>query len=554
MLYYKYNFRNLNSEFHKEDHMNSKKLITVILSSLVLISAVMPYAFSAVSESADDGMMREDMTSAELVKDMGLGWNLGDTLDVCNADRNGDGKIDENSDNVDETLWGNPKATQELFNQLKADGIKSVRIPITWRDHMGEAPDYKVDEEWMDRVQEVVDYARNAGMYVIINIHHDGGGDPNFGAWVITTASSDYDAFIQKYRALWSQIAERFKNYSDYLVFESMNEVGFDNLNMSDAFNLLNKINQDFVNIIRSSGGNNDKRHLLIAGYYTDIARTCSSEYKMPEDPENRCILSVHYYTPWQFCINGNPPTWGSEAEVRELNRLFDMLNDKFISNGVPVILGEYGVNSAAENTSRIYWCESVVKKCTDLGIATFFWDNGEEVDRETYQWRTPELLEAIKEGNAHKSDTSEPPITQPTSSDNSKSTVPSLTASAKTSAVSGSSIVDNAKKIAEDNMSQAKIKKLKVKSITKKKITVTWKKVKNAKGYNVQLSKKKNFKKKLFNKFTNKNKISLSKKIKSKKTYYIRVRAYSTYTKANGEVKKVFSSWNKKIRKVKVK
>ncbi len=544
--------------------MKNKKLITVILASIVLISAVFPSALSAVSESADKGVMRENLTSAELVKDMGFGWNLGDTLDVCNADRNGDGRIDEHSDKVDETLWGNPKATQELFNQLKADGVKSVRIPVTWRDHMGEAPDYKVDEEWMDRVQEVVDYARNAGLYAIINIHHDGGGDPNFGAWVITTASSDYDAFIQKYRALWSQIAERFKDYSDYLVFESMNEVGFDNLNRSDAFNLLNKINQDFVNIIRSSGGNNAKRHLLIAGYWTDIAQTCSSEYKMPEDPENRCILSVHYYTPWQFCINGNPTTWGSEAEIRELNRLFDMLNGKFISNGVPVILGEYGVNSAAEEKSRIYWCESVVKKCTSLSIATFFWDNGEEVDRETYQWRTPDLLTAIKEANSNTPTSSEPPKTKPTesnppktnppSSDKPKTTTPSVKIAAKTSAVSGSSAANKAKKTAQDNMSLAKIKKLKVKSKTKKKITVSWKKVKKAKGYNVQVSKKSSFKNKLLNKYTSKNKISFSKKIKSKKTYYIRVRAYCTYKKANGDVGKAYSSWNKKLGKVKVK
>ncbi len=548
--------------------MKSKKLITVILSSFILISAVMPYAFSAVSESADKGVMRENLTSVELVKDMGFGWNLGNTLDVCNADRNGDGKIDENSDNVDETLWGNPKATQELFNQLKADGVKSVRIPITWRDHMGEAPDYKVDEEWMDRVQEVVDYARNAGLYAIINIHHDGGGDPDFGAW-ICHASKDYDTVIQKYKALWSQIADRFKDYSDYLVFESMNEVGFDDLKPANAFDTLNKINQEFVNLVRQSGGNNDKRHLLIAGYWTDIAKTCSTYFKMPEDPANRCILSVHYYTPWQFCINGNPSTWGSEAEIRELNRLFDMLNDKFISNGVPVIIGEYGVNSAAEEKSRVYWCESVVKKCTSLGIAAFFWDNGEEVDRETYQWRTPDLLKAIKEANLNTSPSPEPPKTNPSvtppkesdppktnpkSSDKSKATDPSAKNTAKTTAVSVPSDADKAKKTAEANMSKAKIKRLKVKSKSKNKITVQWKKVKNAKGYNVQVSKKSSFKNKLFNKYTSKNKITFQKKIKSKKTYFIRVRAYCTYKKANGDIKKVFSGWNKKIRKIKVK
>lgn len=548
--------------------MKSKKIITVILSSFILISAVMPYAFSAVSESADKGVMRENLTSAELVKDMGFGWNLGDTLDVCNADRNGDGKIDENSDNVDETLWGNPKATQELFNQLKADGVKSVRIPITWRDHMGEAPDYKVDEEWMDRVQEVVDYARNAGLYAIINIHHDGGGDPNFGAWVITTASSDYDAFIQKYRALWSQIAERFKDYSDYLVFESMNEVGFDNLKRSDAFNLLNKINQDFVNIIRSSGGNNAKRHLLIAGYWTDIAQTCSSEYKMPEDPENRCILSVHYYTPYQFCITGQQATWGSTSEINQMKNLVGRLNTTFVSKGTPVIIGEYAA-SGRDIDSCALFIKTFNQFCHSYGIATFLWDNGGQIDRNTYKWRTPELLEAIKEGNSDTPQSSEPPKTNPPvtppkesdppktnpkSSDKSKATDPSAKNTAKTTAVSVPSDADKAKKTAEANMSKAKIKRLKVNSKSKNKITVQWKKIKNAKGYNVQVSKKSSFKNKLFNKYTSKNKITFQKKIKSKKTYFIRVRAYCTYKKANGDIKKVFSSWNKKVRKVKVK
>ncbi len=548
--------------------MKNKKFITVILASIVLISAIFPSALSAVSESADKGAMRENLTSAELVKDMGFGWNLGDTLDVCNADRNGDGRIDEHSDKVDETLWGNPKATQELFNQLKADGVKSVRIPVTWRDHMGEAPDYKVDEEWMDRVQEVVDYARNAGLYAIINIHHDGGGDPNFGAWVITTASSDYDAFIQKYKALWSQIAERFKDYSDYLVFESMNEVGFDNLNRSDAFNLLNKINQDFVNIIRSSGGNNAKRHLLIAGYWTDIAQTCSSEYKMPEDPENRCILSVHYYTPYQFCITGQQATWGSTSEINQMKNLVGRLNTTFVSKGTPVIIGEYAA-SGRDIDSCALFIKTFNQFCHSYGIATFLWDNGGQIDRNTYQWRTPELLEAIKEGNSDTPQSSEPsekdpPKTPPeepnssetssTSSDKSNAAVSSVKTAAKTSAVSGSSAADKAKKTAEYSMSLAKIKKLKVKSKSKNKITVRWKKVKKAKGYNVQVSKKSNFKKKLFNKFTRKNKITFQNKIKSKKTYYIRVRAYCTYKKANGDVGKAYSSWNKKLRKVKVK
>lgn len=386
--------------------MKIKRILPLILSGALALTSLTA-CVKEESSQGDNGKIR-DMKSIELVHDMGLGWNLGNTLDVCNADRSGNGEIDESAEKVDETLWGNPMTKKALFEALKKDGVKSVRIPVTWRNHLGSAPDYKIDKEWMDRVQEIVDYARDCEMYVIINLHHDGGDDLDFGAW-IKNADKDYDGVMEKYKAIWTQIADRFKDYSDYLVFESMNEVGFDDVSQDEGFELVNKINQEFVNLIRKSGGNNDKRHLLIAGYWTDITRSCSGTV-MPDDPADRCILSVHYYTPWQFCINGNPTTWGSDYEVNELNRLFDMLKDKFIDSGVPVILGEYGVNSAAEDTSRIYWCESVVKKCTNLGIATFFWDNGEEVDRETYEWRTEGLLDALKRASSGEDYTVEAP------------------------------------------------------------------------------------------------------------------------------------------------
>lgn len=264
--------------------MNLKKTLSIVLSGLIAVS-MLSACDKKESDSTDNGKVRE-MTSNELVHDMGLGWNLGNTLDVCNADRSGNGSVDEHADEVDETLWGNPKATKELFEALKDDGVKSVRIPVTWRDHLGEAPEYKINDEWMDRVQEVVDYARECGMYVIINLHHDGGDDVDFGAW-IKKADKDYDGVIEKYKALWTQIAERFKDYSDYLVFESMNEVGYDNIPQEDGIALVNKINQEFVNLIRTTGGNNDKRHLLIAGYWTDITRSCQG-IVMPKDSADR--------------------------------------------------------------------------------------------------------------------------------------------------------------------------------------------------------------------------------------------------------------------------
>lgn len=351
------------------------------------------------------GKMR-NITSQQLVEDMTFGWNLGNTLDVCQADRDGDGKINEHveaGEKVDETLWGNPKATKELFTSLKKNGVNAVRIPVTWRDHMDS--NGNIDREWMDRVQQVVDYAYSQGMYVIINVHHDGGGDPKFGAWIIEESQKDYNTFLKKYKNIWKQIAERFKNYSDYLIFESMNEVGFDTLynkNKADAYNLINKINQDFVDIIRATGGNNAKRHLLIAGYYTDIERTCDSLYKMPDDKAGRCILSVHYYTPWDFCTCDRKHTWGTNSEVRQMETLIGKMKKNFVDKGIPVIIGEYAA-SGNDLSSCIFFIEKLNKLCSDYGIATFIWDSGSQVNRKTYKWRTPQYLEALKRATSGK-------------------------------------------------------------------------------------------------------------------------------------------------------
>lgn len=351
------------------------------------------------------GKMR-NITSQQLVEDMTFGWNLGNTLDVCQADRDGDGKINEHveaGEKVDETLWGNPKVTKELFTSLKKNGVNAVRIPVTWRDHMDS--NGNIDREWMDRVQQVVDYAYSQGMYVIINVHHDGGGDPKFGAWIIEESQNDYNTFLKKYKNVWKQIAERFKNYSDYLIFESMNEVGFDTLynkNKADAYNLIIKINQDFVDIIRATGGNNAKRHLLIAGYYTDIERTCDSLYKMPDDKAERCILSVHYYTPWDFCTCDIKHTWGTNSEVRQMETLIGKMKKNFVDKGIPVIIGEYAA-SGSDLSSCIFFIEKLNKLCSDYGIATFIWDNGRQVNRKTYKWRTPQYLEALKRATSGK-------------------------------------------------------------------------------------------------------------------------------------------------------
>lgn len=358
------------------------------------------------------GKMR-DITSQQLIKEMKIGWNLGNSLDVCEADTDGDGKVNQTpkpGKKVDETLWGNVETTQKLFDSLKKDGINAVRIPVTWRDHIIDKKKNTIDPAWMDRVEEVVRYAYTNGMYVIINLHHDGGGDPDFGAWIRSASEGDKTKteVFERYKALWTQIASRFQNYSDYLIFESMNEVGFDDMEENKAFALLNEFNQTFVDTVRSSGGNNAKRHLLIAGYWTDIEKTCTGiengTFKMPKDTiKDRESLSVHYYTPWQFCTTNQQNTWGSKEEIKQMHDLIDQLDKTCVKKEIPVIVGEYGFGPNDPASCR-YFVENFVKYTYDKGIASFLWDNGEQYDRTKMEWKLNGLIDALKRATSHKS------------------------------------------------------------------------------------------------------------------------------------------------------
>lgn len=381
-----------------------KELISAILMTAVLLTACITE--KNADAGSDDASANSTeavysdisaLTSQEIVSDMKLGWNLGDTLDACQADRDGDGIINEHvaaGTEPDETLWGNPRATKELFEALLDSGVNAVRIPVTWRDHID--AEGNISPEWLDRVQEVVDYAYDLDMYVIINVHHDGGGDPQFGAW-ICNAANDYSGTLARYQTLWRQIAERFKDYDEHLIFESMNEVGFDGIPSDNAYKTLNDLNQAFVDLIRSSDGKNPVRHLLIAGYWTDIVKTCDQRYVMPDDPANRSIVSVHYYTPWDFCTTNIKNTWGTQSEQREMERLIGMMKTNFVDKGIPVIVGEYAA-SGNDFSSCIFFCEKLVKLCHDYGIAAFLWDNGNgQFDRSTNTWRSEQMHSALQ-------------------------------------------------------------------------------------------------------------------------------------------------------------
>lgn len=380
-----------------------------LLTALLLSAAILVTGCSKSEQPAPDSVPAQEttepaaefpdlssLTSQEIVSSMTIGWNLGNTLDSCQADRDGDGVIDEHvadGEEPDETLWGNPPATRELFQALLDSGVNAVRIPVTWRDHIDEQGN--ISQTWLNRVQEVVDYAYDLGMFVIINVHHDGGGDPQFGAW-ICNAATDYEGTLARYKTLWAQIADRFKDYDHRLIFESMNEVGFDSLSTKKAYQTLNDLNQEFVDLIRSTGGSNPTRHLLIAGYWTDIAKTCDSRFVMPQDPAGRCIVSVHYYTPWDFCTTNIKNEWGTAAEQSEMERLITMMKTNFVDKGIPVIVGEYAA-SGNDFNSCVFFCEKLVKLCHDYGIATFLWDNGNgQFDRSTNTWRSEQMHSAL--------------------------------------------------------------------------------------------------------------------------------------------------------------
>jgi len=215
-------------------------------------------------------------------------------------------------------------------------------------------------------------------------------------------ASKDYDGVMKRYTSIWNQIAERFSGYNEKLIFESMNEIGFDDLGTKKGCELISKINAEFVELVRKSGGFNDKRYLLLAGYWTDIDRTCTAEYTLPED--DRIMVSVHYYSPADFAIAdaatswGYRKTWGTDADIKYLKGQFEKLKTWFIDKGIPVIVGEYGViDKDKDEEDRVYWFESVTKTALEYGCCPVVWDNGELIHRFKYEWKDPELGEALK-------------------------------------------------------------------------------------------------------------------------------------------------------------
>jgi len=408
-----------------------------------------------------------------------------------------------------------------------------VRIPVTWRDHIGKAPNYTIKASWMARVQEVVNYALDQDMYVIINLHHDGGGDPQFGAW-IRNAATDYNSVLAEYKAIWLQIAKHFKSYDDHLIFESMNEVGFDSVTPKQkAFDILHNLNQAFVDVVRGTGDNNATRYLYISGYWTDIEETCSTNFKMPTDTVNHLLLSVHYYTPWQFCTTNQRPgstyyTWGNDSDIKLMEEKINNLKTTYVDKGIPVIIGEYGVGHNDKASMNLF-CKTLVKLSAQAGIPACLWDNGGMINRKTFHWKFDGMLEAIQsgyvEGKSAYLGTAVPtfaPVAYPTVTP--EATVTPTPDPTKTPA----------------KITVKKPEVISVKNKTGKQIVVQIKKPSTSvSGYQIRIAKKSSMKDA---KVYTKQGTTLTIKVSQKGVYYLQVRA----EKKNNN-KNYYSSWTVK-------
>lgn len=342
------------------------------------------------------GEMR-DITSTELIAEMGAGWNLGNTLDAEGG----------------ETAWGNPVTTQQMIDEVYKAGFNTIRIPTTWDGHMGEAPDYTVDEEWMNRVEEVVGYAMKNDMYVILNTHHETN-------W-IKPQYDGLDDVKAQLTALWTQIAERFSDYGDHLIFEGLNEpriVGGTNEwngGTEEGRDALNQLNDTFIKAVRATGGNNEKRTLLITTFAAQPVSVAIENLTIPDD--KYVGVSIHAYTPYRFTYDSVGESWNAynfdDSCASEIDNLFYNLDQTFTSKGIPVIITEYGAVSklidgdlmTRNNEEVEKWASYYVSTAEKYGIPCVWWDNGYYIsgnelfgifNRNDLSWYAPEIVNAI--------------------------------------------------------------------------------------------------------------------------------------------------------------
>ena len=351
-------------------------------------------------------------TAQQVASNIKVGWNLGNTLEaICG-----------------ETVWGNPTTTQKLIDSVKAAGYDAVRLPCAWDCHTTNGV---INAAWIARVKEVVNYCINDSLYVIINIHWDGGWLEN------NVTTSAQEAVNAKQKNYWTQIANYFKDYDEHLLFASANEPNVDN---ASQMSVLLSYHQTFIDAVRATGGNNSSRTLIIQGPSTDVDKTNNLMNTMPTDSiANRLIVEVHYYTPWQFCGLTEDASWGKMfyywgkdyhsttdvtrnatwGEESDLDHLLGLMKTKFVDNGIPVIIGEYGAvkrtltgNSDQEFhlASRRHFYNYLVESAVNKGMIPCNWDTGPSqgiFNRNTGEVVDEGILDAIMQGAGKRNTTS---------------------------------------------------------------------------------------------------------------------------------------------------
>ncbi|OUM68195.1 family 5 glycoside hydrolase [Piromyces sp. E2] len=345
-----------------------------------------------------------DISSKELVKELVIGWNLGNTMDASCID-----DIDYSKDQVaSETCWGNPKTTQALYDKLTDIGFNTFRIPTTWSGHFGDGPDYKINDQWMKRVHEIVDYALSNDGYAILNIHHE-----TWNHAFSKNLSSAKTILV----AIWKQIAAEFANYDEHLIFEGMNEPRkVDDPNEwnggdSEGWDFVNEMNDLFVKTIRSTGGNNAIRHLMIPTYAACTMDGALNSFKYPSG-DDKIIVSLHSYSPYNFALNPGEGAVSTFNDGSEIDWVMNTINQRFISRNIPVILGEFGAMSRKNDADRAKWAEYFIKKATALGVPCVLWDNGlfegkgelfGMVNRKTLEIVFPDVVNGLMKGLGNK-------------------------------------------------------------------------------------------------------------------------------------------------------
>ena len=315
----------------------------------------------------------------EIVAEMGVGWNLGNTFDTININTTDELKY--------ETGWGNPQTTKAMIDKVAELGFTSIRIPVSWHPHVDS--NINISSAWMNRVKTVVDWAIADGLYVIVNIHHD--NDIRSGKSNYFYPSSKHLTTSKNYvTKIWKQVATTFKNYDDHLIFETLNEprlIGtgvewwFDTNNPSsdvkDAVNCINTLNQAAVDTIRAVGGNNKNRLIMCPGYDASVDGATVSGFKLPTDSSNMLAVSIHGYIPYSFAGDKNGSGVYSRSVKTALTNLFTTINNKVLTKGYPVVIGEFGATDKNNYDDRAAWTADYVTQANDLGISCLVWDNG---------------------------------------------------------------------------------------------------------------------------------------------------------------------------------